>query len=401
VELSELLFSLVVIWVAAKVGGQLAERFGQAAVLGELLGGVVVGAHVLGLVHEHDFLMLLAQIGVIILLFEVGLETDLLGLMRVGPRSIAVAAIGMILPLVGGYAVSRALGLDINASLLVGSALSATSIAIATRTLSDLDECSSNEGRIVLGAAILDDVLALVILGIVTQFAHTGSVTVGFASLAAGKALLFLALAIALGRVFAKPLVGLVDRMTVRGALVTASLAGALLLAIIAQSIGSAAIIGAFAAGVVLAGTHRTRTIEEELKPIASVFTPVFFVMIGASLDLTVLNPLDPANRASLLLTGAIVVVALLGKLLSGFGAWGKGIRRGMIGASMAPRGEVVLIFAEVGREAGILDNSAFAALVVTVFVTAIASPMLIGWLAKSGRAENGPVECELPLAAE
>ena len=382
-ELSELLFSLVVIWIAAKIGGQLAERFGQAAVLGELLGGVLVGQHVLGLVHEHEFLMLVAQIGIILLLFEVGLETDLLGLMRVGPRSIAVATIGMVVPLAGGYAVCRALGLESSAALLVGAALSATSIAISTRTLSDLNECSSTEGRIVLGAAILDDVLALVALGVVTQFVSTGSVTAGFAGVAVAKALGFLVLAIVVGRVFAKPLLNIVDKMTVRGALVTASLAGAMLLAVAAQAIGSAAIIGAFAAGIVLAGAHRTRIIEQELKPIASVFTPVFFVMVGASLDVTALNPFDPANHGALLLTGAIVVVALAGKLLSAFGAWGKGVRRGMIGAAMAPRGEVVLIFAEVGRASGVLGPSGFAALVVTVFVTAIVSPILICWFAR------------------
>ncbi len=382
-----MLLSLVAIWIAAKIGGQFAERFGQPAVLGELLGGVVVGKHMLGLVHEHEFLILLAQIGVIILLFEVGLETDLFGLLRVGPRSVTVAGLGMIVPLAGGYFVSRALGLEIPAALLIGGALSATSIAIATRTLSDLGESSSDEGRIVVGAAVLDDLLALVILGILTQLAHEGTVTISFAAIAAGKAVMFLLLAIVLGRLFAKPLLGMVDRMTVRGALVTFSLSGALALAICAQEIGSAAIIGAFAAGVVLAGTHRSRTIEQELEPIASVFTPVFFVMIGASLDLTVLNPLDPANHGALLLTGLIVAIALGGKLVSGLGAWGKGIRRGLIGASMAPRGEVVLVFAEVGRESGILGQSAFAALVVTVFVTAIVSPMLITWFARRNGA--------------
>ena len=385
-----MLLSLVAIWIAAKIGGELAERFGQPAVLGELLGGVVVGKHMLGLVHEDEFLILLAHIGVIILLFEVGLETDLFGLLRVGPRSVTVAALGMIVPMAGGYFVSRALGLEIPAALLIGGALSATSIAIATRTLSDLGENSSDEGRIVVGAAVLDDLLALVVLGILTQLAHEGTVTVSFAALAAGKAVMFLLLAIVLGRLFAKPLLGMVDRMTVRGALVTFSLSAALTLAICAQQIGSAAIIGAFAAGVVLAGTHRIRAIEQELKPIASVFTPVFFVMIGASLDLTVLNPLDPANHGALLLTGVIVTVALAGKLISGLGAWGKGIRRGMIGASMAPRGEVMLVFAEVGREAGILGHSAFAALVVTVFVTAIVSPMLITWFARRDARSDG-----------
>ena len=385
-ELNELLLSLVVIWVAAKAGGQLAERCRQPAVLGELLGGVVVGRHVLGLVPEHEFLTLLAHIAIIILLFEVGLETDLFGLLRVGPRSVTVALVGMVLPLAGGYAVARGVGLDGHAALVIGAALSATSIAITTRTLSDLKESGSEEGRIILGAAVLDDVLALVILGIVTQLALEGSVTIAFAGIATAKALLFLCAAILLGHVFAGPLLRLVDRMTVRDALVTAALSMALVLAVCAERVGSAPIIGAFAAGVVLAGTKRAKLIEDRLKPIANIFTPVFFVTIGASLDITVLNPFDKANHGSLVLTVLVVVVAVLGKLASGLAAWGKGIRRGMIGAAMAPRGEVVLVFAEVGREAGILDHSGFAVLVITVFVTAIFCPALIGWFARRGR---------------
>ena len=387
-ELNELLLSLVVIWGVAKIGGQIAERLGQPAVLGELLGGVLVGGHVLNLVPEHEFLTLLAHIAIVILLFEVGLETDLFGLLRVGPRSVTVAGAGMVLPFGGGYGVSIAMGLDPSAALLIGAALSATSIAITTRTLRDLKESNSEEGRIVLGAAVINDVLALVILGIVTQLVTNGSVTVAFAGLATLKAILFLGAAIVLGHVFAKPLLRLVDRMTVRDALVKFALIAALALALCAEYAGSAPIIGAFAAGVALAGTHRAKVIKERLEPIASLFTPIFFVMIGASLDITVLNPFDAANHGALLLAALVVVVAVLGKVVGGLAVWGRGIRRGLIGAAMAPRGEVVLVFAGVGREAGILNDAGFAALIITVCVTATVCPALMGWFARRGRGQ-------------
>ena len=282
-QLSELMAGLIVIWVVAKVLGQLAERVGQPAVLGELLGGVLVGPHVLGWLPQHEFIHLLGQIGVILLLFEIGLETDLSKLLRAGPCALTVGMIGMILSMAGGLLAGRALGLSLEATLLLGAALMATSIAISTRTLADLGELRSVEGRVILGAAVLDDVVGLVILGVITQFVRTGAVTVSFALLALLKAVAFLGGAVGVGTWLARPLLRLVDRMTVRGALVTAALAFALALALLAQQLGSAAIIGAFAAGLVLARTHRKQLIEERLRPIANIFVPVFFVTIGGS----------------------------------------------------------------------------------------------------------------------
>jgi Kef-type K+ transport system membrane component KefB len=392
-QVEELLVSLIVIWVAAKALGQLAERLGQPAVLGELVGGVLVGKHVLGLVPDHEFIHLLAQIGVILLLFEIGLETDLIGLLRVGPKAGAVALVGMVLPMAGGYGIALLFSLGYQAAILLGAALSATSIAIAARTLSDLGESGSEEGRIAIGAAVLDDVLGIVILGVVAALVQGASVSVGFIALATAKAVLFLGLALVLGHFLARPLLRLVDTMTVRGALVTASLSLAMGLAVVAQKVGSAPIIGAFAAGLILARTHRAQLIEDRLRPIASVFVPIFFIRIGSELDPSVLNPLDPANRATLFMAAAVVVVAFGGKLLCGFAAWGKGVRHLLLGSAMTPRGEVVLVFAQIGRSEGILGPSVFAVLVITVFVTAVAAPVIMTRLSRGSGARPAAEE--------
>ncbi|MEI6499673.1 MAG: cation:proton antiporter, partial [Armatimonadota bacterium] len=181
--LPTLLLSLIIIWVTAKLLGEVAERFKLPAVLGEILAGAIVGSHALGLIPQHEFLQLLAEIGVIVLLFEIGLQTDLLGLLRVGPKSLVVALVGIALPMASGYLLGIVFHLSFNAALLIGAALSATSIAISSRTLSDLGALESEEGRIVLGAAVLDDVLGLVILGVVVAVASGQAATPLFVGL--------------------------------------------------------------------------------------------------------------------------------------------------------------------------------------------------------------------------
>jgi Kef-type K+ transport system membrane component KefB len=393
-EFSQLLTTLVVVWVSAKALGQLAHRLGQPSVVGELLAGVLVGPYVLGWVPQHEFLHALSQLAVLLLLFEVGLETDLGEMLRVGWKAAGVALAGMLIPLAGGYALGAAYGLAPAGALLLGAALSATSIAITTRALTELGEADSQEGRIVLGAAVLDDVLGLALLGVVSQLTDGGAVSSGAVARVVGEALLFLVGAIVLGRALAKPLVAVLDRMTVRGVLVTGSLALAMGLAALAHRAGTAAIVGAFAAGLALAATRRADQIREELRPVADVFTPVFFVGIGAALDPRVLSPTSAEGRAGLVLAALALLVAFGGKMLSGLAAWGKGVRRGLVGASMAPRGEVVLIFAGIGREAGLLGDAGFAALVIVVLVTAAATPSLMAWLARRSSPPVKRDEC-------
>ena len=363
--------------LGAKIFGELAERLGQPAVLGELLAGVLLGTSLLGLVPISAGIQLIAEIGVILLLFEVGLDTDLAKLLQVGGPAMAVALAGMALPFGGGFLLTRALGYGSLASIFVGAALTATSIGITARVLSELSVLDTREGQIILGAAVIDDVLGLVILAVVGQIAEKGSVAASTVARSTALAVGFLAVAILLGLPLSRYLIRIVGKANVRGVLVAASVAFAFLLAIAARRAGSAEIVGAFAAGLVLARTNRRHDIDDALRPIVDVFAPVFFVSVGAQVDVNLLNPVPPANRPALLLALGLTVVGFLGKFAAGFCAWGPA-RRAFIGAGMVPRGEVGLIFASLGRATGALAEGVFVAVVLAVFATTFFAPPLL-----------------------
>lgn len=376
-ELGTFLLAFAAALLGAKLFGELAERIGQPAVLGELLVGILLGPSLLGLVPLTDGVLLVAEIGVLLLLFEVGLETDLEELVKVGGAAMAVAVVGMVAPFVGGYLVTRAAGYPTLTAIFVGAALTATSIGITSRVLSELKMLASREGQIILGAAVADDVLGLVVLAVVSQIAATGSVAVGDALRAAGLSFAFLLVAIVAGIPLGRVLVRFVGKARVRGILVAVAVAFALLAALGAQTAGSAAIVGAFAAGLVLARTNRGRDIETAVRPVVDVFAPVFFVAIGAQVDVAYLNPATPGNRAALLLALGLTVVGVLGKFAAGFAAWGK-VSRVFIGAGMIPRGEVGLIFAQIGKQNGALPEPVFVAVVLAVFATTFVTPPLL-----------------------
>ena len=376
-ELATFLLAFASALLGAKILGELCERLGQPPVLGELLAGVLLGPSLLGLVPLSSGILLIAEIGVLLLLFEVGLETDLGELLRVGGPAMTVALVGMALPFVGGYVLTRLAGFTALTAIFVGAALTATSIGISSRVLSDLGLLTSREGQIILGAAVADDVLGLVVLAVVSRIAATGSVGVWEAGKAAVLSFAFLLVAIVAGMPLGRLLVRVVGRASVRGILVAMSIAFALLAALGAQTAGSAAIVGAFAAGLVLARTNRGNDIRDALRPIVDVFAPVFFVTIGAQVDVRYLNPAVPANRAALLLALGLIVVGVLGKFAAGYAAWG-GVRRSFIGAGMIPRGEVGLIFAQIGRQNGALPEPAFIAVVLAVFATTFLAPPLV-----------------------
>lgn len=376
-EIGGFLLAFASALLAAKLLGELAERIGQPAVLGELLAGVALGPSILGLVPLSAGIFLVAEIGVILLLFEVGLETDLSELLKVGLPALAVALAGMVLPFLGGFFVTRMLGFPSLTAIFVGSALTATSIGITARVLSELKLLPTREGQIILGAAVVDDVLGLVVLSVVSRIAATGHVEAGMAARAAGLSIGFLALALALGMPLGKRLIGVVGRANVRGVLVAASVAFACLVALAAGKAGSAEIVGAFAAGLVLARTNRRHDIENALKPIVDIFAPVFFVYVGAQVDVAFLNPFVAENRAALLLALALTFVGFLGKFAAGFCAWG-GVRRSFIGVGMVPRGEVGLIFAQIGKDTGALPERVFVAVVLAVFATTFLAPPLL-----------------------
>ena len=370
--LSELLLGLGIVWLAAKLAGESMERLGQTAVLGELLAGVAVGPGVLGLVHESEILQALAEIGVIILLFEIGLESDLGELLRAGLQSTVVALVGVACPFALGYGLTIWWGKPALVAVFIGATLTATSVGITARVLSDLGRLQDPAARIVLGAAVLDDVLGLVILAVVTGLVQTGAFSLMAVGLILAKALAFLVLAIALGIRFAPILLRWVGRMRARGSLIVYSVLFCVLLAALSERIGLAAIIGAFAAGLILARTEPRARIEEQIKPVADLFVPVFFVTVGMKVDPSTLNPFaDGALRFTLILTA----VAVLSKLAAGLGVYQRGVRRWTVGVGMIPRGEVGLIFAGLGLANRLIDEPLYAALVTMVITSTFIVP--------------------------
>lgn len=361
----------------AKLFGELAERVGQPAVLGELLAGILLGPSVLGLVPLADSIFELAEIGVVLLLFEVGLETNLEDLVRVGAPAMSVALAGMVLPFAGGYAVTLALGHGSLTATFVGAALTATSIGITARVLSELGVLKTREGQIILGAAVADDVLGLVILAVVSKIAGGGRLEASVVLKSTALAIGFLAVAVAVGIPLGRRLIHVVGSAKVRGVLGAMAVAFALLVAWAAKKADSAPIVGAFAAGMALARTNRRHDIESTVKPVVDIFAPVFFVYVGAAVNVQLLNPAVPENRPALLLGLLLTAVGFLGKFAAGFCAWGK-VRRSFIGAGMVPRGEVGLIFASVGLDSGALSEPVFVSVLVAVFLTTFVAPPLL-----------------------
>jgi Kef-type K+ transport system membrane component KefB len=372
-ELRELLLGLVVVWLAAKLAGEGMERIGQTAVLGELLAGVVIGPGGLGLVQESEVIHALAELGVLILLFEVGLESDLGGLLHAGLQATLVAVVGVALPFAAGFGVMQALGHPPLLAVFVGATLTATSVGITARVLADLGRLQDGAAAVVLGAAVVDDILGLIILAVVTGVAQTGGVSAGSIALLTAKALVFLVVALVLGRRLAPVLIGWIGRLQARGTLIVYSLVFAMTLAALADRIGLATIIGAFAAGLVLATTERRAHIEERVKPVADLLVPVFFVTIGMKVEPALLDPFR--QEAGLGMALLLTAVAIVSKLATGLAVYRKALRRWVVGVGMVPRGEVGLIFAGAGLAAGVIDEGLYSALVVAVMLTTFVAP--------------------------
>ncbi len=385
-EISQLLIALLAIFAAAKLFGELAERIGQPAVLGEMIGGIVVGVSGLHLVDAHaPVLHLLAELGVLLLLFLIGLETDIHRLMSVGGASTAVAITGVVLPFAAGFGVGRLLHYPMTVSIFLGAALTATSVGITARVLSDLGHLKSDESQVILGAAVLDDILGLVLLTVVTAIAAGERLTVGGIAKIFGLAFGFVAAALLIGSVLAPRLIRIITGLRVRKALFFTSIMFAFGTAYLAGLAGSALIIGAFAAGLVLARTDHGRDIQHEIYDVAQFFIPIFFVSVGAAVDLKAINPFDAATRPFFLVGLLLTVVAVAGKLLAGFAAFGRPLRKIVIGVGMVPRGEVGLIFAQIGLSAGLLSSGLYSSVALMVMITTfVAPPTLRALLAKT-----------------
>ncbi len=390
-EFVNILATLVAIIIATKLLGALAQRLGQPAVLGELIAGVILGGSVLGIIDpQGPVVFALAELGVLILLFEIGLHTELGSLVRVGGTAASVGVVGVALPFFGGYVAAVMLGLETLPAIVCGAALTATSVGISARVLSDLGQLDRTEGRIVLGAALIDDVIGLIILSVVTGFA-AGVVPAPLPILkTAALAFGFIAVAILVGRTLVPTAFGWIARIEIAGTLGLFGLAFAFVMAWLAEHAGSAMIIGAFAAGLILNPTPQRRTIERATTEIGHFFVPVFFAAVGAAVDIR--SFLDPGTLA---IGGALIVVGMAGKMAAGYAPWWFKGNKALVGAAMIPRGEVGLIFAQMGLATGAIDVPLFSAIALMVMVTTFAGPPLLQYF--SAKDLGGPSELDRP----
>ena len=400
-EVTPFLLAIASILVAAKLGGELMERLNQPAVLGELLFGILLGN--LGLtgieafetLKTAPFLAIAAEIGVILLLFQVGLASNLDELLAVGASAVSVAVLGVVAPIALGYVVSSVFlpeGTAWYVHLFLGATLAATSVGITARVLKDLGVMDTRESRVILGAAIVDDVLGLIVLAIVLGLVQTadagGALDVSIVPILVivAKAVGFLAGAIVVGRLVMVPLMRIVRMARSPSAPVVLAVAYCFLMAALAELVGLADIVGAFAAGLVVDdaiarffGKKKERyRIDDSIAPVSTIFVPVFFVYMGLRVDLRAFASLDV-----LLFAGALSVAAVASKQICALAVFEKGLNRWAVGIGMVPRGEVGLIFASVGATAmvagtPVFSGETFAAIVAMVMLTTLATPLLL-----------------------
>ena len=387
-----ILLQLAIILAAAKIGGEICERLlKQPAVLGEIVLGVLVGGSVFGWINGTDpILAKIAEIGAVLLLFEVGLESDIDELFRVGGAALWVACSGVILAFALGFGVSYWLGQAPLSATFIGAAVTATSVGITARVFSDLKSLSTKEARIVLGAAVADDVIGLIIVAAVSGLAVAKVFSIVVIGKLTATAILFLVGAILIGLRATPYILKLAAGMRTRAALPSVAVILCFLLATLAEYAQLAAIVGAFAAGLVLAKTEHKIHFEHRIKSIADIFIPVFFVMMGAQMKLSSFDPSTVAGRTTLL-TGALLLIAVtIGKVLAGLTLPIRGAKRLMVGIGMIPRGEVTLIAALIGLKAHIISDSIYAAIIFVVICTTFVTPPLLKWVIGSGDPKGG-----------
>jgi Kef-type K+ transport system membrane component KefB len=374
VSVTDVLVDILLVLLAAKVAAEVAERLHIPPVVGEIIAGVIIGPSLLDFVEPTNVLTVLGQLGVILLLLDVGLELSLADLASVGRAALLVAVIGVILPMVGGFGVGIAFGESENTAIFLGAALAATSVGITARVFSDLRALTRIEARTVLGAAVADDVLGLMILTIVVRIVTADSVSGGEILKVLVIAVAFLVVAVGVGVRFGPKLFERIDRHArSQGTFVALALAFTLAFAVIADAAELAPIIGAFVAGVALSGSSSSERLRREITPVAHLFVPVFFLSIGVAMDLDAL-----ADPDILLLAGGLMAVAVIGKIIAGVGAVGTPSDKLLVGLGMLPRGEVGLIFASIGLSTGVLNSELYGALLLVVLGTTLLAPPLL-----------------------
>ena len=415
-EVAETLINVgrfLIIFVAARVLAELLVRWQLPTILGELVAGVIIGASGLHLIvppetqaavsqgllgllgsladvppdavgelYAESFpsLQTVATLGLFALLFLTGLESELDELVAVGAQATTVAVAGVALPFALGTAGLMALfHVDVIPAVFAGASMTATSIGITASVFGELKMLRSREGQIVIGAAVLDDILGIVILAVVVSLAGGGSLEVGPILKLVAAAVVFVVAAIGLSRTAAPAFDWLLDRLKAPGEVIVASFVVLTLCCFAATAIGLEAALGAFAAGLILSNSRRSHAIETAVKPVVALFATIFFVLIGTGMDLSVLNPLDPANREGLVVAAFLLVVAIAGKVAAGWSFLSEQpTNRLVVGLGMMPRGEVGLIFLGLGTQAKLLSPALEAAILLMVIGSTFLAPVLL-----------------------
>lgn len=385
------ILQLVLILISARLVGEIVAYFNVPSVIGELLAGVIIGPSLLGLVGITPSITLLAEIGIILLLFEVGLETDVHRLLSAGLKAFTVAVGGVIFPFAFGFTLSYwAFDFSLLASLFIGCTLTATSIGITLRVLRDLKQQNTAEAQVIVGAAVIDDIIGIILLTLLFEFSSSGEVNIWNA----GKVMLLITCFLFLAPVAAKIVAQVIrkwdEKSEIPGLLPTSIISVILLFAWMAHSLGAPELLGGFAAGLALSKQFPFRSllgetedfssrVEEQMKPLVHLFSPIFFVSVGLSLDF---RAVDWGSSFFWLLTFSLLIVAILGKLLAAFFLKGKSsFIKLIIGIAMVPRGEVGLIFANVGAETETFTQEIYAAVVLVIALTTLIPPFFLRWL--------------------
>ena len=422
----------VVIFFAARAIAEVMVRLQLPTILGELVAGVLIGVSGLHLivppetqaqlaasvtslvgslaeitpkavqeVYNETFpsLQAVSQLGLFALLFLTGLESELDELVAVGLQASTVAVAGVALPFALGTAgLVFIFHVPLVPAVFAGAAMTATSIGITASVFGELKWLKRKEGQIVIGAAVLDDIIGIVILAVVVAVVGGGSFSLGRVLKLCVAAVVFVAVALVLSRKAAPAFDWVVDRLKAPGDVAVASFLVLTVCCFAAQAIGLEAALGAFAAGLILSASKHTHDIDAAVKPLVALFATVFFVLIGTGLDLSVLNPLDPANREGLVVAAFLLAVAIAGKVAAGWSYLSQEpTNRLVVGLGMMPRGEVGLIFLGLGSQAGILTPALEAAILLMVIGTTFLAPILLRLVIPREPGEGTTVAAEQP----
>lgn len=374
----EILLSLFVIFVAAQIGAEIAQRLKMPGVVGEIAAGCIIGPSVLGWIHVTESLDMLSEIGVVLLLFAVGLETRIDDMKRVGRSAVMVGVLGVIVPFAMGSFWAHGSGFDWTRSMFVAAAFVATSAGITARVLQELGALQRQESRVILGAAVIDDILAMLLLGVVTAMQSGEELVISHLAIVLLEALAFIAVITLVGTRVMRRSSGWLDAPINPLSPLTIILALCLGLAYLSTRFGLAAIIGAFLAGMIASETRQREKLEHQTQPLLALMTPFFFVITGTKIELAQL-----ANSSALISLAIITVIAILSKLIGGYlGALGLG-RRGalIVGIGMVPRGEVGVVIASLGLAAGAFTAQIYALIVAMSLLTAMITPPLLALL--------------------